>query len=281
MSFYGTGLKRSTPSKVAHRLRAEDHPEIAAALAAGPKGSGDLRACLPATVFDQGQSGTCFAHSFAACAYGAQAQAGKPLAFVPSPLFVASCTYSDVRKAATPDNAPLPVLTDTGAELQDAANAGARWGVAPLGKLEGGRYSDVPGDPPNNVFPEPDYQQALLAGSDIVTGEYSITSNAEAPKVAAASLDAGYLLWVGFFCDSAFQALKPGDVAQAPDQNDPQGGGHAVLLCGYRTAADGSFEFLLRNSWGAGWCDGGYCWVSTAWLVAAWDCWPFTAKVGQ
>lgn len=82
-----------------------------------------------------------------------------------------------------------------------------------------------------------------------------------------------FVLHAGFFVDSAFFALTPGQVAPPPDQSDPRGGGHAVYLSGYSTDATGARTFVLTNSWGAGWCDQGRCLVSEAWLEAAWELW--------
>jgi hypothetical protein len=40
-------------------------------------------------------------------------------------------------------------------------------------------------------------------------------------------------------------------------------GAHAVVVAGYRPAGL-SRQFLLHNSWGTGWGDGGYVWISEA-----------------
>ena len=39
-------------------------------------------------------------------------------------------------------------------------------------------------------------------------------------------------------------------------------GGHAILIVGWRYAPDGSYEFLIRNSWGTGWGNEGHCWFT-------------------
>ncbi len=44
--------------------------------------------------------------------------------------------------------------------------------------------------------------------------------------------------------------------------------GHAMLLAGYAAFAHGTY-FLLHNSWGTGWGDGGYAWIHEA-TVAKW-----------
>ncbi len=276
---HGTGLHRSAPEKVAHRVGAELHADIAAALAAGPVGSADLTSWLSDAVhFDQGESECCAEHSFCTGIVGAMNKTGAPLPFVPSPQLLASCTYSDLRAAATPVNDTLPILKDTGAQLQDVANAANKWGIGQIGPLVDGRNSDVPNDPPDGSFPEAEPWRVVIAGQRLVAGEYSIAINAQTPKLVAASLDAGFFVWCGFFCDSRFQALRPGQVAGAPDLNDPAGGGHAVLLCGYRIVG-GKIQARLWNSWGRAWCEDGCVWVDEDFLVAMWDAWPFTARM--
>ena len=267
------GLKRSTPAKVAHRLGAAK----ALGLAGTPKGAGQLAPCARA---DQGETETCFAHSAVAADWCALMAAGQLPAFVGSPATVASCTYGMVRAAAVPEGATLPELTDTGAELQDVANALATYGLAPLGTQVPERqgFSDVPDDVEGEPFPEADVSQVQRAGSDIVSGEYSIPVDANAPTTVALCIDAGIPVWLGTLVGAAFQALGPTDIAQPTPTTDTTAGGHAMYISAYRTAADGSYEFRVENSWGTGWCDGGACWVSTAWLLACWELWPFAIK---
>ncbi len=44
--------------------------------------------------------------------------------------------------------------------------------------------------------------------------------------------------------------------------------GHAMLLAGYATLPHGTY-FLIHNSWGTGWGDGGYAWIHEA-TIAKW-----------
>ena len=275
------GLLQSHPSRSAYRTSAEEHDDIAAALAAGPKGSADLTSYLGART-DQGRSSTCFYHSKASCQYGAAALAGAPLLFFPSPLVGASCTFAMVRAAATPPDQELPELKDTGAALEDAA-AVDKWGVARIGVQIAGRdgVSDVPDDKPGVAFPEVDESQIIKAASTIMTGEYKITVNDRAPLLLCATLDARVLAWNGFFCDSRFEALKPGEVAGVPDESDPLGGGHATLYAGYRIVPRNGIkkiEGLKVNSWGKSWCEAGCVWVSEEHVMAEWEIWPFAAR---
>lgn len=263
---FGRGLKRSSPHKIAHRLGASH-----LGLTGTPKGSADLAPFL-APRKDQGGTETCHAHSLSSSLYAAFAAAGKKLPFDPSPLLIASTTYSDLRAAAFPSG-DLPVLQDTGAELQDDANAVKQWGIAPMGAPVEGRYSDVPNDEPGVPFPEPDVSQLQIAGSRLIGGEYSIAVDSAAPETCALALDAGIPVWLGTLVDMAFQRLGPNDIAQPANASDPTAGGHAMYLSAYRTS-NGKLEFRVENSWGSGWALAGAVWVSEAWITSCWDLWP-------
>ena len=269
---YGRGLHRPDPKKLARRMHAAYHPLLAGGT---PKGKAQLTPCPR---LDQGASGTCHAHSAAGSIWTAFKAAGQEI-FVPSPRVIASTTYAEVRAAAYPTG-PLPQLQDTGADLSDDATALAEWGVAPIqAPTSDGRYSDVEND--KGWFPEPDLGRLLIAGADLISGEYQIPVDSSAPSLCALSLDGGIPIWLGFFVDSAFQSLGPSSIAQPPDTSDPSGGGHAVYLSGYRTASSGQYEFLLQNSWGSGWAGGGAVWCSQAWLLACWMLWPMVVVPKQ
>ena len=60
---------------------------------------------------------------------------------------------------------------------------------------------------------------------------------------------------------------------------DPDGGGHALALVGFRTMPDGSRQFRVQNSWGEAWDDAGECWASTAWMAACWELHPVLAPL--
>ena len=87
--------------------------------------------------------------------------------------------------------------------------------------------------------------------------------------MCAAAIASGFPVFVGFFVDSAFEQLSPGQVAPAPNENDPNGGGHAVYLSAFKRV-NGKRLFTLTNSWG-NWCDNGQCLVGDEWLAKVWD----------
>ena len=99
-------------------------------------------------------------------------------------------------------------------------------------------------------------------------GKYKLTS-IEAlsipanPDEVAAVLATGADLWVAFSLDInhwGYRTLQ-NNANQITDWTDPEGG-HAVMLAGYRTKSDGTKQFLIHNSWGTDWGDGGYAWIS-------------------
>lgn len=57
--------------------------------------------------------------------------------------------------------------------------------------------------------------------------------------------------------DNAFMNVQPGQVfsGNARDIN------HDIVLVGWDDTKGKSGAWLLRNSWGTGWCDNGYCWI--------------------
>ena len=71
-------------------------------------------------------------------------------------------------------------------------------------------------------------------------------------------------VFIGMFTSCKWNN-PPGGVI---DDYDMSGrGGHAVVLVGYRTI-NSQLYFIIRNSWGAGWADGGYAYMSAPTLHA-------------
>lgn len=61
------------------------------------------------------------------------------------------------------------------------------------------------------------------------------------------------------FCDGAYRD-KP---VLSPKHSV---GGHAILVVGYLERSDGTTWFLIRNSWGYGFCNNGYCWFADSYV---------------
>jgi hypothetical protein len=270
---YAKGAKRDSAEYLASKKSALDHPKIAPLLASAtplPQ-SIDLGPYCP-PIFNQNLCGSCTAHSKSGLIVTACAAAGKPIPIIPSPRRLYIATRDRARSAATLPGDTLPDLTDSGATGEDVLNALALDGVAPMTDAPiDGYWTDCV---PANVNDETGQFEALEeSATRIITGESIIsTTNLTIDQISdacAAALATKIPLWVLFFCDTAFENLAPGAAAQAPNQDDPNGGGHAVYLKGY-TGSTGSRRFRIRNSWGVEWADQGEGDGSEAWLQAAW-----------
>ena len=283
----GKGLKRCPAWKVAHRMGAHQHPAIAAALKAGPKGSADLSAFyMPIT--NQRQTSKCHAHSRAAALRTAYAAAGIPLPFDPSPELIAATTYADVRAAANPTG-NLPVLIDDGADLQDSQDATRRWGVCPIGMVAGSlagpagsdSYTDSPDNTAGKTTPEADLAELRVAGTRLTLPEYMI-AGAGSPSIVAgviASLDAGIPVQVGGPVGPGYEAAVAGAIVMA----EPDGDGHARYEGGYRPITDaereasgskGTYVFYEPGSWGINVAQAGVWLLSEEAIEALWEAFP-------
>lgn len=269
------GLRPSAPHKLAARAPLASHPVVGAALAAHADGSAPLPDSVDLTqwsppILGQSTTATCFAHSLAGAIATTLAAAGQPLGYVPSPASLARLTYAKEQDALVPAGQTLPErLVDDGAELLDVISVGGRYGVVPMG-ADNGQGSDAT---PDTVTTRPDFAELERASETPEIGCYGI--DIAAPNLSdqiAAALASKIELVIGFWCSAAFEGLQPGQVMGAIVENPANGdeGGHAVRLSGYRTAASGEREFLLTNSW-PGWCEGGRCWVSMAFVRCIWE----------
>jgi hypothetical protein len=299
------GLHQNTPSKVAHMVSIASHAAVSAVLKVGAANipDWDLTAFLFGAYgttggepipFDQDQSDTCFAHSLSSGLYAAYARMGRTGLFLPSPEQIAAFTYALERPP--PDlSGNIPILTDGGAELADAARA-ASMGIAPMKPPILGRFSDVPNqvqlpDGTLAAFPEPDEAGQQLAATKPALGPYSIPIDSNTLAVLDAAGVAGIPTWTGGPVGDGWQNLQPGAVAQP----EPDGSGHAQL-CAFRKTVDANGGINLAtgvrisvaapagtrvrgilNSWGS-WCSRGFGLASDNWVLSMWGLWPLAVK---
>jgi hypothetical protein len=80
------------------------------------------------------------------------------------------------------------------------------------------------------------------------------------PNEIAAILAGGDDLWVAFNINT--DAWKTRNMVNnvIQDYTMTSSTGHAVVLSGYRTVGNAK-QFLIHNSWGTGWGEGGYAWI--------------------
>lgn len=294
----------STPHKLDHFALV--HTAIGATPGQAPAyaPSSDLSDRAPQDHLDQGSTGTCGGHAIAVWIAIALAYAGVSLDFsgVPSPHGIISATY----RIEQPGDAPLK---DTGVEPADPLLAIARTGVRAMEEnaTPDGRFSDCvgPGDVRDlpgalpNIQLRPTAPQDIAAQHNRLVGAYAIEpSDTLFTALLAACLTQERPVAACIFVDSAFEAWgedsPPATKAPLdghPDWNDPNGGGHYVVIVAHKTVtaemaaewasqgvtiAVGTLVFLIWNSWGNGWgCPsparpdrGGNIWVTETRLRA-------------
>ncbi len=273
-----TGLHPTVAGRQLRRMAAAEHPTIRGALR-GLRGSADLTQYAP-IVLNQGMSSTCWAHSAVTLLYTRRhvLLGGAPVLM--SPLYFAQTMYATYRAQQNPGALPAG-LSDDGAQLDDAAACFAKWGCSPMGASQQGGGTDVPAteDDLGNQLLLPELSVSVVERGALVPfgGEYDIQPNTDAPETVAACLESNIPVWIGGLVGSAVQELQAGQIEQPCPTSDPTSGGHARAIIGYRVVS-GAREFLIRNSWGSGWCESGNSWAAASVLSSAWSLLPFEVK---
>ncbi len=95
-----------------------------------------------------------------------------------------------------------------------------------------------------------------------VAGLEKLSKPVDIDEVAAV-LAGGDDVWVSFSIDPDAWSHKSLQGGVIPDYDVRGDEGHAVVLAGYRPTPQGR-QFLVHNSWGTKWGEGGYGWLSEA-----------------
>lgn len=118
-------------------------------------------------------------------------------------------------------------------------------------------------------------QNAEARGRYVIT-EFDQISPVD-PNALALQLATGKDVWFALgVSEDAWTSPIVQATAVVPDWTQ-EDGGHAVALAGYRTTPLG-MQFLVHNSWGPTWGDGGYAWISEA-MVRAHSQFAYTIAV--
>jgi hypothetical protein len=186
---------------------------------------------------------------------------------------------------------------DVGRRLVDVLATAASIGLAPYeGDSPDGRFSDVwtandtSAKPPNVCVAPTDAELSAA-----IEHRYDFGGNSIDPKspdlraLVVGTLAIDSCIYLATQVGRAFESLGRGQVA-APDVNDPDSGGHALIIDGHMTLApETEAEFVTKfgdgfpedttlvkvaSSWGEEWDEDGECWASLAWVASAWECHP-------
>lgn len=203
----------------------------------------DLRDRCPKTVYDQGHLGSCTANAIAGAFEFDLLRQGLA-DFMPSRLFI---YYNERAREGT-----IPV--DSGAMIRDGIKSVVNLGVCDETEwpYDIARFAD-----------EPSAQCYTDARGNRAAGYQRVPRVLNQLKGCLAH---GYPIVFGFRVYESFQSrevARTGEVPM-PGPDEPALGGHAVLAVGYD---DATGRFLVRNSWGLDWGNGGYFTLPYAYLT--------------
>lgn len=109
-------------------------------------------------------------------------------------------------------------------------------------------------------------ERANRSGAFRISGVEALSARPGNPEQIASVVAAGQAVYASFDYSQRAWADTGSSGAVIPDYAETDGG-HAVVIVGYRPGPTGR-QFLLHNSWGPRWRDGGYAWISEAMVRA-------------
>ncbi len=199
------------------------------------------------TILDQLRTESCVAHTWMQLVHAAEwKRDGKP-----APLRSRLFAYYNARGVTYEEH------VDAGTYLRSCAKA--------LISLGCPAESVWPfSDDPKTVNHHPPVNAYRLAHDFVkLEGYYRIFDHGPNRSLAVrAALAAGHLVGLGTVIDAAFMDSVGPVVVGVPADHY---GKHAMAVCGYARVG-GEWRFLLANSWGTGYRDGGFVWMREEYL---------------
>jgi C1A family cysteine protease len=226
---YGLGWMPDTPDKRDRYL------SLALAPTALPL-SVDLRADMP-PVYNQGQIGSCTANAIAGAMQFIRRKQ-KYHDYTPSRLFI----YYNERVMENTVN------SDAGAMIRD--------GIKSVNSIGACAEEHWPYDV-SQFAQKPDANAYALAPYDASLSYNRVNQDVNSMRSVLAT---GVPFVFGFTVYESFEsdAVASTGIVPMPGKNESTLGGHAVVCCGYNHK---NKLFIVRNSWGDGWGDKGYCYM--------------------
>ena len=201
----------------------------------------DLRSKCP-TLYDQGQLGSCTANALGGAFQFGQIKQ-KITDWIPSRLFI----YYNERELIN------TIYSDSGAYIRDGIKTMNKQGVC----SETNWVYDI-----SKFTQKPTsecYSKALT--NQILS--YMRINNSSLFQLKSC-LSEGYPFVFGFSVFSSFYKIGRNGKMPIPKPNEELLGGHAVMAVGYD---DRKQVFIVRNSWGSSWGDGGYFYMPYSYIT--------------
>lgn len=124
----------------------------------------------------------------------------------------------------------------------------------------------------NKVFVAPSLRAQRQATGHKIHSYYRIRTDAdERLNDIITALRANHPVVFGTKVSSDFLQLRGGETVGFPKPGAPMAGGHALICVGF----DSQRGFLIKNSWGPGWGENGFCYLAPEYMTAedTWDLW--------
>jgi C1A family cysteine protease len=208
-----------------------------------PAVSVDLRSQFP-PVYDQGELGSCTANAVAGLMQFDEEKEHAISATMPSRLFI---YYQERVLEGT-------VGVDSGAQLRDGIKVVVKWGVCPE---TGWPYNiaEFALQPPPQAYTDAAKEKALV---------YLRMSQRLSQMRGCLAAGFPYVFGLSVYESFESQAVANTGIVPLPAPGETQVGGHAMCVAGYDDAQQ---WFIVRNSWGDQWGDGGYGYMPYAYLL--------------
>lgn len=205
----------------------------------------DLRKGCP-PVYDQSELGSCTANGIAAALQFDEMKQNEPSPFAPSRLFI----YYNERVIEHTVN------SDSGARIRDGIKSVATTGYCSetCWPYDIKKFTQHP--------PDACYQEAKKYHAMTYQRVIQNLTQMKACLASETPFVAGFSVYQSIYNDDV---QKTGDIPM-PQQGEDLLGGHCILIVGYDDARQ---VFILRNSWGESWGDGGYGTLPYAYLSSA------------